>query len=298
MLPDFLIIGAPRSATTFFMSCASEHPNIYMASLRDYGSGDIHFFDANTKISYEHNFEKGIEWYQQLFEKATTETVIGEKTAHYLCDPQAPDLIRRHIPKVQMIAILRNPVERAYSDYWYHIGEIPPGMSFLEACYSERTKRLLLLEAGFYYRHVRRYLEFFDRSQCLFLLYDDLKENPLQSLQRAFRFLKVDPDFVPSMYHQKMNVALMRKRGRYYCLRLFGGLIKQNCPTFFNLAKRLPIAHVIQARIAEERNVDSYERGYPSMSVEARTKLSAVYYEQNQKLANFLNRDLIQLWHT
>lgn len=298
MRPNFLIIGAPRSATTLLRNCVSEHPEAYMASLRKgyKDAGDIHFFDVCTKITYDKNFEKGLEWYQQLFEGATNETAIGEKTAHYLCDPKAPELISQYLPHVRMIAILRNPIRRAYSDYCYHIGEIPRNMGFLEACYSERTKRLLLLEAGFYHEQILRYLEYFDPSQFLIVLYDDLQADPLGTIQKVFRFLGVDAGFIPSQYNQRVNAAMMQKGTSHY-LRLFGGFVKQNFPRLFQLAKHLPVTYLIQERIYRDSITDSKKTQYRSMSAEERAKLSRAYYEPDCKLADFLNRDLARLWH-
>ncbi len=297
MLPNFMIIGAPRSATTLLKNCVSEHPEIYITSPQKGTTGDIHFFDVCTEISYDKNFEKGIEWYRQLFEGVTGETAIGEKTAHYLCDPKAPELISQYLPHARMIAILRNPIDRAYSDYWYHLGEIPYNMSFLEACYSERIKRLLLLEAGFYYEQIMNYLNYFDRSQFLFLLYDDLQADPLGMFYKVFKFLGVDTSFVPSQYNQRVNAAMGQKGTSYY-LRLLGGFVKQNLPAVFQFAKYLPVTALIQEKIGRDSVVDSQKPQYQSMSAEERAKLSSVYYEHNCKLADFLNRDLISLWHS
>jgi hypothetical protein len=295
MLPNFLIIGAPRSATTFLKECASEHPQVYMAALGKYAP-DIHFFDVCTDIGNETNFEKGIEWYRQLFQGATSETAIGEKTVHYLCDPRAPELISRYLPHARMIAILRNPIERAYSEYQYHMGRIPLNMGFLEACYAERTKRLTLLKAGFYYEQIMRYLGYFDRSQFLFLLYDDLQADPLGTVQRAFKFLDVDVGFVPSQVHQRVNAAMTKKRTGY-CLRTLGGLVKQNFPRLFRLAQVVPVTRLIEEKIGRDSITDSKTPQYQSMSAEERTKLSSVYYEHDCRLADFLDRDLVGLWH-
>lgn len=297
MLPNFLIIGAPRSATTLLSKCFSEHPEIYMAALGQHSPGDIHFFNVSTEISYQENFQKGIAWYQQLFTGVTSEKAIGEKTAHYLSDPQAPAVIQQYLPDVRMIAILRNPIERAYSDYWYHLGEISYKMSFLEACFSEKTKRLLLIEAGLYYEQIMRYLEYFDRSRFLFLLYDDLQADSLGTIQNAYNFIGVNPDFVPVQYNQRINAALAFRGGSFY-LRLFGGLVKQNLPRLFKLAGRLPITSLIQEKISRDNNTDSKESLYQTMSTKERTTLANFYYEQNYKLSELLEQDLIALWHS
>jgi hypothetical protein len=295
MLPNFLIIGAPRSATTFLSRCASDHPEIFVACLEKHGTWDVHFFDVCTEMTLERHFEKGLEWYEQLFRGATNETAIGEKTAAYLCDPQAPELIHQYLPDVRMIAILRNPVERAYSHYLRIAGQLPLGMSLLEACFSERGRKNFLLESGFYYEHIMRYLELFDRSRFLFLIYEDLRAAPLDALQRVFRFLGVNPGFVPSQHDRRINAVLSRRHASHY-LRLLGGFVKGRFPRLFLMARRSQLTLLLEEKIGRDSDVDPGASRYPSMSADDRARLSDVYSGHNRRLSAFLGRDLVGLW--
>ncbi len=291
--PNFLIIGVPRSATTYLSRNASEHPEIFVASRLKHGPGDVPFSDVSTSLMRPHNSEKGLEWYWRLFEGATTERAVGEKTARYLCDPKAPELIRHHLPAVRMIAVLRDPVERAYSAYRYFRGAIPSSMGFLDACYSDSTKPLMLLEAGFYHEQVMRYLGHFDRSQFLFLLYDDLQTDPLGSVQRVYTFLGVDATYVPSGYQQRVNVTL--HRGAAHHLRSFALFLKQKSPRLHRLLK--PAVPMVEEIIGLGSRAALADTRYPQMSPQDRAELRAVYLESDQKLSAFLDRDLIALWH-
>lgn len=295
MLPNFLIIGVPRSATTFLQRCIAEHHEAYMLIRSSYSSGDVHFFNPDTNISYEKNFEKGIGWYEKLFDNVKNEKAIGEKTAHYLLDTKAPELIRKHIPNVKMVAILRNPIERAYSDFWYHKGEISSKMDFLEACYSVKTRRLKLIEAGFYYRQIARYLNFFNRSQFRFIIYDDLLADPLKCIQDVYQFLEINQNYVPSLYNKKINVGI--SDGLSFYLRIIGGTLKQKFPGVFKTVRLLPGVNLIDEEIGKKRDVESENKQYADMTTEARQELSKIYYKEDQKLSSFLRRDLVSLWH-
>jgi hypothetical protein len=170
-------------------------------------------------------------------------------------------------------------------------------MSFLEACFSEAGKRLLLLEAGFYYEQIERYLRFFDRSRFLFLVHDDLEADPLGALRRAFEFVGVDPAFVPTQYRLRINAMMSQERVGFY-LRRMGGLLKRKVPRLFSLAKHLPVARLVQKRIDRDGTTGLTKPGYPPMSAEDRSRLSRVYYDHDERLSEFLKRDLVSLWHS
>ena len=204
MLPNFLIIGAPRSGTTYLLNCFRHHPDIFIPK-HGY-TGDIHFFDTMTSIALFRNFSKGITWYKKQFAGCGNEKAVGEKTAYYFSDPSAPRLIHQYLPAVKLVVILRNPVDRAYSDFWYHRGEFPIKTTFLDVCRRDH-KRLKIIQVGLYNQHLQNYLKYFAREQFHFILYDNLHNNPLDELKKVFAFLEVNPDFIPASYHCRVNPA-------------------------------------------------------------------------------------------
>jgi hypothetical protein len=168
-------------------------------------------------------------------------------------------------------------------------------MSFLEACFSDRTKRLIL-EAGFYYGQILRYLQFFDRSRFIFLVYDDLQSDPLGTFQEVFETLGVDTGFIPAQHDRRINVGLSEQHASYY-LRMVGGLVKRSFPHLFTMARRSLITRFLEKKIGRDSDVVSKKPLYLGVSRDDRTLLSEVYYEHDARLSEFLNRDLVGLWH-
>jgi len=109
-LPDFVIIGAPKCGTTILYHLLTKHPHVEPAAFKE-----PHYFDRL--------FDKGTEWYRQCFppsrQKDGQRTITGEATPGYLFHPHAPKRMARVIPEARLIALLRNPVDRTYSDYHF-----------------------------------------------------------------------------------------------------------------------------------------------------------------------------------
>ncbi|MDX1620818.1 MAG: sulfotransferase [Nitriliruptorales bacterium] len=107
-LPDFLIVGAQRAGTTSLFNYLSASPDIYPSAVKE-----IHFFD--------NNYAKGRLWYRSFFPLGARSSTkrTGEATPYLLFHPSAPDRVEAVIPDVHVIVLLRNPVDRAYSHYWF-----------------------------------------------------------------------------------------------------------------------------------------------------------------------------------
>lgn len=300
MLPNFLIIGAPRSATTLLKVCLEEHPEVYMASVGGkYTTGDVHFFNVATDLDLERHHERGLVWYESLFAAVTTERAIGEKTAHYLRDPEAPRIMAEVLPSdTRFIAVLRDPVRRAYSDYMYHLGELPLGMSFLDACFSAETRQLLLLDAGMYGPQIDHYYHFFDRSRFHFLLYEDLRQDVLSSVQKIFAFLQVDSTFVPAAHNLRVNSSRIDNRLSYY-LKLLGGQVKRRAPGLFIRAKQTAFLRRLEDRIERDGNSmvgeDKGADAFP-ISHQDYEHLAAYYLESNARTSELIGMDVFARW--
>ncbi|RLA50525.1 MAG: hypothetical protein DRR42_12855 [Gammaproteobacteria bacterium] len=182
MLPNFIIIGGQRCATGWIAQCLRDHPEIFMAQ------DETRFFDWN--------FSNGTGWWENnYFHSIHNETVIGEKTANYLTDENAPQRIHDTLPHAKIICCVRNPVERLYSAY------------MMKASRNPELKRLTLekliqaepdlLERGRYSKHLKRYYRLLPKKNILTLLYDDKQLNPLQFIKSIYKFLGVNSNFKP-----------------------------------------------------------------------------------------------------
>jgi hypothetical protein len=208
LLPDFLIIGGQRCGTSSLYYYLTEHPGVIPASTKE-----THFFDEC--------FSKGLEWYRAQFPSSLQKMYVtnvlkqnfltGEGTPYYILYPHAPKRIFEIVPHVKLIALLRNPVERAYSQYWIEVKAGFETLSFEEAIrtederiagelekmqqsehyYSHSFRHFSYLTRGRYAEQLRNWLRYYPREQMLFLKSEDLYSNPAETLKRTLEFLGV-----------------------------------------------------------------------------------------------------------
>jgi sulfotransferase family protein len=199
-MPNFLIIGAMKSGTTALYYYLEQHPEIYMSPVKE-----PNFFSSqeqeNAADAVTH-----IEAYQHLFRGVSGERAIGEASPSYLYEPGATAEIRRYVPEAKLIAILRNPIDRAYSHFLHMVRSgTEPLDDFAQALREEEEgihkERIFqdYIGRGLYYNQLKRYFGTFRREQVRVYLYEDLNGAPISTVQNAFRFLKVDDSFVPDV---------------------------------------------------------------------------------------------------
>lgn len=165
-LPSFVIIGAVKAATTWIHNQLQANPAIFLPG------PEPHFF------SQDHH--RGIDHYRRLFHAASPEQILGEKSADYFAHPTAPARLAKVMPGARLVLQLRNPVDRAYSDYkmLYRRGTVTgPPEAYL---HSGTTRHHRFLRDGLYAEHLARWLEHFDREQIRVLLFEDVKAQPTQ----------------------------------------------------------------------------------------------------------------------
>ncbi|NEQ65710.1 MAG: sulfotransferase domain-containing protein [Symploca sp. SIO2D2] len=194
-LPNFLVIGAMRSGTTWLDGVLRSHPAIYLPRRRK----EIHFFSKY--------YDRGIDWYQEFFPlpaKASEYSQIGEVTPVYIYSPEIPSRIKEHIPNCRFILILRNPAERAYSHYGFLVKNYAEQRSFQELL-AQKSDVFL---RGLYSQQIKRYLQHFSLENFLILIYEEVMKNQEQALSQLADFLSVDPNqFDPDIIKQKANTS-------------------------------------------------------------------------------------------
>jgi hypothetical protein len=205
--PDFIIIGAQRCGTTSLYNNLNRHLCVAPALKKE-----IHFFDVN--------FDKGTDWYRAHFpsylyryvRKVRDQRIItGEASPYYLFHPHVPKRVVELFPRIKLIALLRNPIDRAYSHYNHEVRKGFEKLPFLEAIEKE-PERLLVdaekmqedenyysfnhrhysyLSRGIYVDQLKNWMRFFSREQILILKSEDFYSDPGTVMSRLQAFLKL-----------------------------------------------------------------------------------------------------------
>jgi hypothetical protein len=215
--PDFIVIGAARAGTTALHSYLRQHPALFLPSVKE----PNYFAYAGQTLDckgpgadFINNSVTTPETYTALFAPAAAGTRKGEASPLYLYEPAAPDNIRRLAPAARMIAILRNPIDQAFSHFMYATKlRIETEESFETALMREDERRADGWQPLFGYSRfprygaqLARYLSRFPRDQILIRRYEEFQSDPTGVMADIFRHIGVDAAFKPDM-SQKLNAG-------------------------------------------------------------------------------------------
>lgn len=288
-IPNFFIVGAPKCGTTSLSFYLSQHPQVCLSQPKE-----PHFFDFD--------FDKGLDYYRQkYFSHYQGEVAAGEATVDYLMLPFVPPRIKQTIPDARIIVILRNPVERAYSEWWMQKSRGVEKLSFGAAVF-ENYKRIksginlqdrfapwlwqghinliragklhlrTYLDAGHYVEHLEHYFRFFSKDQVKVLFFEDLKSHPVSLLHDVQRFLGIN-------HFREINFIPKNKgTSRAYAV--------------INLGRALGLRHLPRPAKSFVKNFLRKVLPRPSMSSEIREWLLEYYAPYNKKLARLLGINL------
>jgi hypothetical protein len=277
-LPNLIGCGAGKSGTTSLYYYLSQHPQIYMAAAKE-----IHFFSRH--------FHKGVPWYESHFPTGLDVPVVGEFSTSYMLDTAVPERIAALIPNANLLFIFRNPVERAYSNYWFSIsiGTQDREQSFSDAIRTADGHKKYIA-SGCYYQHLAQFLRFFSPQQIFVMITEEFKRSPIQQMALCYDFLGVDSTFRPDI-NQQYNVTVTIPNNWLGSAYTAWVTTKQQIKPLF---KRFPVSlrrNLAQLEKRAVRQVMTDER--PSMLDADGTFLVEIFAEQNQKLANFIGRELL-----
>lgn len=188
--PTFLIIGAQKSATRWLRLNLGRHPGIFTADT------EIEFFNKHWK--------RGPVWYREQFQMPSDEIIVGEATPGYMMWQERPSIQSARIdgllPDVRLIAILRNPVDRAYSAFLHHMraGRIPPHADLITFVENREPDRdpLGVISGGWYGRSLEPFVKRFG-TRLLLLLHDDIRNDPEKTFASAAHHVGADATYVP-----------------------------------------------------------------------------------------------------
>lgn len=308
-LPNFFIVGAPKAGTTSLYAYLDQHPQVYMSPLKEphYFASEFraeHFIAQDQRrLGREQRaleqylrgelrekrfggFVTRWEDYLKLFRNAVGQVAIGEATACYLWSPSAAGNIGARIPGARIIINLRNPADRAFSQYLQMLTSGRTHASFSEElrvsrrCASRRMgEPWPLLEFGRYCDQVRRYLDAFPQAQVHVSLYEDLAGQPEALLSRLFSFLGVAADFAADVSRRHHQPQIARLTGTVHRLKKWGVWphVRQLAPR--TLGPRL-------------RALALKPRAALAMQASERAWLIDFYREDIEQLAALIGRDL------
>ena len=276
MLPNFLIIGAEKGGTTWLYEKLRRHPGVYMPKVKE-----LYFF------SRDGSFEKTQEWYEKHFEAAPA---VGEATPAYMYNEQAPRRIADTIPDVKLIACLRHPTDRVYSQYWMNRGLGEVECSFERVV---RGKRKLYFGHGLYGEQLDRYLSYFDRDQLLILISEEMFSEPSASLNKICSFLRVDDTFYQGqewIADRENRAARSRSKFALEIMRVIGTWMRhtEGARQLLDALKAAGITDLIKDANREPRE-------YPEMDPEVRKELDEQYASTVRRVEEILGRE-INVW--
>lgn len=286
-LPTFLVIGTAKGGTTAMYWYLDEHPSVFMSQVKEtnyfaygvdsagqllYGDPDVHRFPIRTLPEY-----------QNLFAGAGGAQAIGEASPLYLECPQAPGRIRSLLPSVQLVCMLRQPVERAYSDYLMYLrrrGRAFNAEQELTSAAAWARPDSRWMQVSRYGEQLARYYDAFPREQLLVTLFDDLKRDATEVVQAVYRFVGVDPSFRP-------DFGTPHAAGGVPANRWLEGLLSSRA-VLSAVRPLLPTRAANWVRRVRQRNL----RKAPPLPLPLRAELTAHFREDIQRTSDLIGRSL------
>lgn len=265
-LPDFLIIGAMRSGTTSLAVNLGNHPEIFIPPEKE-----VRFFDRH--------FDEGMPWYEDRFARAPAGAIVGEASPGYMYHHSARERMAEALPDARLVAILREPVERAYSHYWLNRSLGIEPLSFAQAvdrepirlANGERPDAFGYLARGRFLAQLQAVCEHYERDRLLVLLFDDLQGDPGGTYRRTCAFLGIDQTYEPRALGRPINPYV-----QFRSLPVRGA------------ARDLPSpARRLLERVNTRRSVS-----YPPLDPELQAELRSRFRDENRQLEIWLGRDL------
>ena len=260
--PNFFILGAAKSGTTFLYNTLTNHPDIFFPTEKEPSFLSSHF-DKHINSAAK---------YFELFDDVKNEKIIGEASPNYLSDPTSPRILKGLFPDAKFIIALRNPADRAYSLYVNLRRYGHESYNTFEQALLAEDKRLNSLEfkekhqyfyhflyfnSGLFGEQIKRYFDLFNKEQFHIVTLDQLRNNLAETIKNILIFLEVDANLSLKQgnKHQGYDVRflplqiLRRKLPRQY-RKYLDPLVS------LNKTKTQPIDPQIKAELMQRYDAD------------------------------------------
>ena len=264
-LPSFLIIGAIKAATTWLSNHLRKSSGVFLPAT------EPHYFTRQ--------YGRGVDWYRNFFATAVPGQIIGEKTADYLANPEAPKRAATLLPHANLIVSLRNPVERAYSDYCMLFRRGTVSGRIEDYLDPDRAEFRRFLDNGLYHKHLSAWLDHYAPDRMLVLTMEDVIGSPDASLKKVARLIGLTDNLIPAADSERVNDST----------RMF---LPLEIRRFLSPLKT--IVAPLRGTFAFEAFRANFARPivYPPLPTTLRKKLADFYRDDLDNLQKLLNRDL------
>lgn len=291
MLPNLLVIGAPKTGTTSLHNYLGQHPEIFMSRIKEPGFFVFEGSAENHPALRDSPVITTIEKYEALFSEVRNEKIIGESSPQYLqyASEAVIHRIKRWTPEAKFIAILRHPVDQLYSGYQMirRDGYLDKDIDFKSYILNKMGKNQhensnTEFENLIYSDKIQKFTSSFDHEHISINLYDDFIGDQEVFLRKLFTFLEVDTNFKPD-FSKRLNTARVHK---YRVIEYI--LNKPNPIRFFS--RRLIPDHVLAFGREKLRDLNFAEASPLDPAV--RTELTKFFEEEILRLQELIDRDL------
>ncbi len=282
---DFFIAGVQKSGTTTIYDLLSQDSRIYLPKIKE------NPFFTNPEIK--------VDFYDRLYSGYNSELMCGGAYANAIFFHQSAKELIKHNPKIKIILILRNPIDRAYSAYYYsnRLG-VDSTKSFESAINNEYKNNFrkyidiankTYLEHGHYYEQIVKYSEFIPLKRMHIILFEDLVQNEKEVLKGIYNFLGMDLDNSNNIKSIKSNASSVVKIKWLHKLVFDKNIIK----TIYQKLMPENIRYFINYKIVKKlERINKTNAAYVSMKKETRKRLKEYYISHNTKLEKLLDVDL------
>ncbi len=289
-LPDVYIIGAQKSGTTTLYDWIAQHPQIFGDPL----GKDFPFFSQDSL------YKKGPKELTKFSKGAKPNQLIlgGEVNAMFV--ENAGEKLYKVIPNAKLIAILRNPVDRAYSAYCYAVERLLENRTFEQAIKEELegykyswfdSMQKDYLRHGLYAQQLKAIFEYYPKKQLYIIIFEEWKKNPYKVMEEVFRFIGVDPNFMPVM--RVKNVTKGRYRSRFIAKIIHWQAPENILGKFLKLIIPFRVRTSIRRKLVEINRVKAPKPDFPDS---LRKFLKDYYRNEIKELEEILEQKLTE-WY-
>lgn len=269
--PNFLFIGPDKAGSSWLYSMLSQHDDVFVAPAKD-----IYFFDRY--------YGRGMQWYESHFDGAVGESAVGEFSHDYLFSEEAAERIREDLPGVRLITLLRDPAERAFSEFLFlkRHALIGKRMSFREAV--ERDPGII--DRGMYGKHLFKYWKRFERDELFVGNFTDIIDRPLGLLTDVCAFLGVSPpEGVEGLEERVLRAGFPRIGFVAYIAKRIAMILRER--GWSNVVGRLKGSPIIQKALYQEYQTSDR----PILTAEDRAWLHEIFAPDMNILAQWLGEN-------